>query len=401
MSDSVSRRNVLRSTGALLAGAAVAHGADSQPADQDGAPLAMNPLGKTGVKVTRLGLGASTSDYDKRLLNYAHRRGVRYFDNADGYVGGKAERLLGEWVAKLPRREDAFVVTKSHAYDPDSFYRAVVHSLEQMQLDTIDLYFIHALTQPQIPLDRDGAWRKVKERLLKEKKVRFLGFSTHAEMSARAACLTNAAKGGWVDALMTACDPGLIRANPDFDRAIDACAKAGVGLVCMKTTRGLGRATRQPEKAKEAFQALGLTPFEAMLKAMWSDGRFACVCSEMANFRQIEENTATARAFTKPFDDADRKRLHDAIETLSRSTCPGCDGQCRQAAGTQTDFCSIARFLAYYEHDGKRERARELFRALPAEARSWEGADLCAASHACASHLDFADLLDRAKRLLA
>src|SRR4029079_15518207 len=188
------------------------------------------------------------------------------------------------------------------------------------------------------------------DRLQREKKIRFMGFSTHAEMPVRAACLENAVKGGWVDALMTACDPGLIRAYPDFDKAIDSCAKAGIGLVCMKTTRGLGRATNQPESAQDAFKALNLTPFEAMLKGMWSDGRFAVVVSEMANFKQLEENSATARAFDKPFSHEEKSRLHEAIDKLSRATCPGCDGRCRDAAGTATDFCSIARYLCYHEH---------------------------------------------------
>src|SRR5262249_1695053 len=153
------------------------------------------------------------------------------------------------------------------------------------------------ISHPEIPLDRNGEWRKVKERLQREKKVRFLGFSTHAEMPIRTVCLENAAKGGWVDALMVACDAGLIRAFPEFDKAIDSCVKAGVGLGCMKTTRGLGRAARQPEAASDAFKAMGLTPHEAMLRGMWSDGRFAVVVSEMANFRQLEENSATARGF--------------------------------------------------------------------------------------------------------
>src|SRR5262249_21353873 len=146
------RREMMRACGAVVAGATVVHGESTQPAEQN-PPLAMNPLGKTGVKVTRLGMGASIADYDRRLLNYAFNRGVRYFDNADGYVGGKAEGMLGEWVSRLPRRDDAFVVSKSHAYDPQTFYARVNRSLARMKLDTIDLYFVHGISHPEIPLD--------------------------------------------------------------------------------------------------------------------------------------------------------------------------------------------------------------------------------------------------------
>ncbi len=401
MRTRLSRREVIRASAAVAAGGVVAPGQTSAPAGEAPEPLPMNPLGKTGVKVTRLGFGASISSYGSRILEYVYRSGIRYFDNADGYIGGQSEGLLGDWINRTGRRDDVFIVTKSHAYEPELLYRAVHRSLEKMKVDTIDLYFVHGIRLPEIPLDPDGEWRKVKERLQREKKIRSMGFSTHADMPVRTACLLNAVKGGWVDALMVACDPGLIKANPDFDRAVDACAKAGVGLACMKTTRGLGRAARQPQNAQDAFKDLGLSPHHAMQSGMFSDGRFAVVVSEMSNFRQIEENTANARAFRKPFDPDQKKLLHEAIDQLSRATCPGCDGQCRHAAGTDTDFSAIARYLCYYEHDGERDKARELFRQLDPAARNWEGADLVAASRACSAHLDFVTLMHRVQRFLA
>jgi predicted aldo/keto reductase-like oxidoreductase len=270
-----------------------------------------------------------------------------------------------------------------------------------MGMPTIDLYMVHALEDPGISLDEGGEWKRVKDRLVREKKIRFMGFSTHVEMSARSACLRNAVKGGWVDALMAACDPGLVRANAEFNEAIGACAEAGIGLVCMKTTRGLGRGADQPEQAREAFAKLGLTPHQAMQAGMWSDGRFASVCSEMANRRIMEENAAGVRKFTKPFDEEQRRILEEGMRGLARATCPGCDGSCRRAAGTATDFCTIARCLDYYEHDGNRDTARRLYAELRPEQRDARGADLTAASAACPAHLDFAAILRKAERHLA
>jgi hypothetical protein len=56
--------------------------------------------------------------------------------------------------------------------------------------------------------------------------------------------------------------------------------------------------------------------------------------------------------------------------------------------------------LTYYEHLGDRREAREQYRRLSAEARTWTGADLAAARDACPNALDFAQLLPRAERLL-
>ncbi len=360
----------------------------------------MHPLGKTGVKVTRLVMGASFPAYGPRLLRFAYANGIRCFDNSQRYMRGKAEAMLGEWLNRLPRPEEVFIISKAKFFNPGKFYDWVISALDRMKRDTIDLFMVHGVEDPGIPLDRKGEWRRLKDRLIREKKVRFMGFSCHAEMPARIACLANAARGGWVDAVMVACDPGLIRANREFNQAVDVCAEAGVGLMAMKTGRGLGKAANQPARALELFRQLGMSPHQAMQAGIWSDGRFAAVCTEMPSRRIIEENCAGARRFNRPFDAEQWKLLDHGIRQLSRATCPGCDGACRRAAGTRTDFCSIARYLDYYEHDGKRQEARDLYASLPSEHRDWHGADLQAASQACSARLDFEAILAKATRLL-
>ena len=121
----------------------------------------------------------------------------------------------------------------------------------------------------------------------------------------------------------------------------------------------------------------------------------------MPNVKILEENTTLARTFRKPFGPDEWKVFDNAAKKLARSTCPGCDGICQRAAGVETDFCSIARFLAYYEEDGKRELARQLYRQLKPEQRRWRGADLQAAARACPVGMDFESLRRRAERLLA
>jgi len=391
---------VLRAGIAAVAGELTAHAAtaSTKPAEDDPI-LEQNPLGKTGVKVTRLAMGGSFPEYGPRLLRIAYRMGLRYFDLGDFYAGFQAESRWGEWVKQFGRRDELFVVNKARTIDPEKFVTRLHEALEKMQLDTVDMFFIHELQDPEIALDRKGTWRKIKDRLIREKKIRFMGFSTHAPLPERIACLNRASKSGWVDALMCACDPGLIRANDELNRAFDACAKAQIGLVCMKTSRGLGKPENQTA-AREAFKSLGLTPHQAMLAGMWSDGRFASICSEMPNVKILEENTKLARSFRKPFGPDEWKVFDNAVKKLARSTCPGCDGICQRAAGVQTDFCSIARYLAYYEEDGKREMARQLYRQLRPEERQWCGADLEAAARVCPVGMDFESLRSRAERLL-
>lgn len=389
--------------GVLGAGLACGVGAMAQtPATQSTQPEALprRPLGKTGVQVTRLAMGGSFSEYGPRLLDFAYKSGIRCFDMGDFYAGYKAEIILGEWIRKRKNRQEVFIVNKARTVEPDAFVKRLDEALSKMQIDTLDAFFLHGIEDPQLPLDPDGAWSKLKERLIREKKIRFMGFSVHAEMASRIECLNNAAKSKWVDVVMVACDPALIRSSPDLNKALDACAKAGVGLVAMKTARGLGKAAEQPETAREAFRKLGYPPHVAMLAGIWSDERFAAACSEMPSIQMVEENAAAARSFRKPFDAQQWKVFDEAAQSLSRATCPGCDGSCRKAAGTQADLCTITRYLAYYRESGNRGLARDLYGQLSPVLRDWAGADFQAASRACRAHVDFESLIPMAERLL-
>jgi aryl-alcohol dehydrogenase-like predicted oxidoreductase len=379
------------------------------PATTQPVPLPMNPLGKTGICVTRLAMGAGYPSYGERLIEHAYSRGIRYFDNAFGYGNGQQEATLGKWLGESRRRDDCFVVTRAGLTSPELFYNKVVRALEHLQIDTIDLLGIHALDQPDVVRDASGEWRELKARLIRENKIRLMGFSTHAEMDKRIACLTHAAKGSWVDALMVACDPLLLRSHDGLNRAVDACYKAGIGLVAMKTTRGLGlqaaKRRNVPEGMAETermpgFDAMGLSGFGAIHYGMYSDGRFAAVCSAMLNRRMIDENARTARTFKQPMTPEKWEMLEDGMRKLARTACPGCDGSCRRAGGTCADLGSLTRYLTYAVDDGNDELARRLYRELPAELRDWQGADLDAARAACPAKLDFQSLLAKLETLL-
>ena len=82
----------------------------------------------------------------------------------------------------------------------------------------------------------DKEWSETADKMRKSGKVRYLGFSTHTRpIETRIALLAAAAaKGSWVDAIMVATNPTVMRSNKAFNDALTACHKAGVGLVSMK-----------------------------------------------------------------------------------------------------------------------------------------------------------------------
>ena len=70
---------------------------------------------------------------------------------------------------------------------------------------------------------------------------------------------------------MVSYDPKLVRENAEFNKAVDACHKAGVGLISMKEMR----AVDAMPKMLPGFRELGLTPHQAVLHAAWTDERIA------------------------------------------------------------------------------------------------------------------------------
>jgi len=114
-------------------------------------------LGKTGVKVSRIGLGAMAfgGDADEatawQLWRAARDAGVNLIDTADVYNEGRSEEFIGRFL----RGERDQIVLASKAYfpvgsDPNArgtsryhLVRAVEGSLRRLQTDRIDLYYLH------------------------------------------------------------------------------------------------------------------------------------------------------------------------------------------------------------------------------------------------------------------
>jgi aryl-alcohol dehydrogenase-like predicted oxidoreductase len=73
-------------------------------------------------------------------------RGGNTFDTAYIYGGGKTEPLLGQWMTNRGNRDELVVIGKgAHTphCDPESITRQLNESLERLQTDYLDIYFMH------------------------------------------------------------------------------------------------------------------------------------------------------------------------------------------------------------------------------------------------------------------
>lgn len=124
-------------------------------------------LGRTGLRVSRIGLGTltwgrSTDEHDAAdLLKAFWEAGGTLVDTADVYGDGDAEYLLGRLCERLIPRRDLVIATKAGSV-PDPYRRfdgsrghllaALDASLERLGTDYVDLWQVHAF-DPETPLD--------------------------------------------------------------------------------------------------------------------------------------------------------------------------------------------------------------------------------------------------------
>ncbi len=403
---SIHRRGFLQ-TSAIAGTAAIAVGtnltskADDAVAEDRSEPVPTRVLGRTGEKVSMLSYGTFRSESLNRLLRFTYANGVRYYDTADDYG---TEPGIAQWMeTDAEIRKSIFLVSKEHPRSPRELLTKIDQRLATLKTDSIDLYLIHGIgagyPADSIEWPKSKEMKETVEALKKSGKVKFVGFSCHD--ARRAEFLEAAAEGKIFDALMIQ-NTAWLDKNTRLNKAIDACHKAGIGLISMKQIAGPNPAdflAEVPKKAPELI-AKGLTPYGALMHAIWSDERFSSICVSMRNFDQVTENTRAAKAFA-PLKTSEIEKVREAFLASRPSLCADCDGRCSHAAGTKATLGDITRYLTYYERHGLRGYARQQFAELSAEARDWTGADLEAAREACPSKLDFASLLSRADEHLA
>ncbi|MDE8669892.1 aldo/keto reductase [Pseudarthrobacter sp. H3Y2-7] len=150
------------------------------------------PLGRTGVQVSPLCLGAMMfgpwGNDDRadsaRIIHRALDAGINFIDTADVYSGGASEEIVGEALAG--RRDDVFLATKFFmpmSEDPNHrggsrrwIIREVEDSLRRLNTDYLDLYQVHRSSPDTDVAETLGALTD----LVRQGKVRYIGSSSYS-----------------------------------------------------------------------------------------------------------------------------------------------------------------------------------------------------------------------------
>ena len=197
--------------------------------------MEQTPFGKTGLMVTRLGIGASElgdyslsgDDVEKagRVLNTALDGGINFLDTGACYRN--SEELIGLTVSS--RRDDYVLATKcGHArgglpgedWSAETVARSIERSLVRLKTDHLDLVQIHSCNLSV--LERG----EVIDALLKARdagKTRFVGYSGDNEAA------RYAVESGLFDALQTSFN--VVDQNANADGLLALAEEKGMGVI--------------------------------------------------------------------------------------------------------------------------------------------------------------------------
>ena len=354
-------------------------------------------FGETGVKVPILSLGGMFNIASNQvMMKQAMRWGVTYWDTADCYQRG-SERGIGKYFKKHPEdRKKVFLVTKSDDRDPKGMTKLLDRSLQKLQTNVVDLYFVHGIYRIDELDDDTKAWA---EKAKAAGKIKLFGFSTHSNMEA---CMIGAAKLGWIDGIMMTYNYRLMHTDR-MRRAVDACVKAGIGLTAMKTQGGGAVKTNTESELELAgrFLQKGFTDAQAKLMAVWRNPNIASICSQMPNMTILMSNVAAALNKT-----ALSARDTELLQRYAREThsdyCAGCAHICESAVGGKIPISDVMRYLMYCHNYGERDRAVAQFKAIPEKTRmQMADCNYSSAEQKCPQKMAIGKLMNEALKELA
>ncbi|MHC4370012.1 MAG: aldo/keto reductase [Planctomycetota bacterium] len=202
------------------------------------AEMIYKTLGKTGLKVSVIGFGASPlggefgsidPEEGRRAVDRAVDCGINYFDVAPYYGRTLAESRLGEHLEG--KREKIILTSKACRYDITDFdfsekrvMQSIEESLKRLRTDYVDLYQIHDVEYGRID-QVIGETIPAMFKLKKQGKIRFVGITGYPLTPLRKVC-----EAADVDTVLTYCHYNLMDTTMD-DILTPIVREKGIGLI--------------------------------------------------------------------------------------------------------------------------------------------------------------------------
>ncbi len=307
-------------------------------------------LGKTGLKVSRMGFGGipiqridaeGTKDLMQRLLD----AGVNYIDTARGYT--VSEEYLGYALEGI--RDKFVLATKSMARTKEAMAKDIAVSLKNLRTDYIDLYQVHNATPDDLAkvMAPGGALEALQEAKAAGK-IGHIGLTAHSLKTFELAVDLD-----WVETFMF---PYNI-VETQGKELIAKCAAAGKAFIDMKPLAG--------GAIEDATLAL---------RFICADPNVTVVIPGMADPRELEQNLAAVNDIA-PLSQEEMEQMEAVRKTLGTQFCRRCNYCQPCTQGISISSCFL--FEGYLSRYGLADWAKDRYAALPVKASACVDCGLC------------------------
>ena len=298
-------------------------------------------LGKTGLKISRMGLGGIPiqridAEGTKKLVYQLMEAGVNYIDTARGYT--VSEQYLGYALEGI--RDKFVLATKSMSRTKEAMAKDIDISLGNLKTDYIDLYQVHNPNMAQ--LEQVIAEGGALEALLEAKaqgKIGHIGLTAHSvEVFEKALELD------WVETIMF---PYNI-VETQGEALIKRCAEKNIGFVDMKPLAG------------GAIEDASLA-----MRFLVSNPDVTVVIPGMADAKEIEQNLAAGEN-TAPLTAEEQKKVEEVRQILGTQFCRRCNYCAPCTVGI--NIPSVFLFQGYLDRYGLADWAKDRYGAMAVKA---------------------------------
>ena len=323
-------------------------------------------LGKTGLKISRLGFGGIPiqridAEGTRVLMHRMKDAGINYIDTARGYT--VSEEYLGYALEGI--REDFVIATKSMARTKEAMAADIDISLRNLRTDYIDLYQVHNPSPAQ--LEQVMAPGGALEALLEAKaagKIGHIGLTAHSLDVFKTALELD-----WVETFMF---PYNI-VETQGEKLIAKCAEKNIGFVDMKPLAG------------GAIEDAALA-----LRYICANDAVTVVIPGMAEEKELEQNLAAVNN-TAPLTPEEKAAFLEVRNQLGTNFCRRCNYCQPCAAGINISGAFL--FDGYLQRYGLADWAKGRYAAMPVKASACIGCGAC--EDRCPYHLPIRDMLKK------
>lgn len=326
-------------------------------------------LGKTGLKISRMGFGGIPiqkidEEGTRKLLHEMMEKGVNYIDSARGYT--VSEQYIGYGLEGI--RDKFVLATKSMSRTKEAMAADIETSLGNFRTDYIDLYQVHNPSMEQLDqvMGEGGALEALMEARAAGK-IGHIGLTAHStEVFERALELD------WVETIMF---PYNIVEQQGAE-LIHKCAEKNIGFIVMKPLAG------------GAIEDASLA-----LRYVCSNPDVTVVIPGMAEIHELEQNL-DACSNTEPLTQEELKEMDKVREQLGTDFCRRCNYCAPCTVGI--NIPSVFLFAGYLQRYDLADWAKDRYSTLKVKASACIGCGKC--EPRCPYHLPIREKLKKCAR---